>query len=100
MGDYLHPEKPVEMDPTGSGRNYFSRASASEQEEDEYADDREIILEEMKELKELSAQFMHPEKPIEMDAAASGRNYFSRASAPEEEDDVERAHVLAEAAAL
>jgi len=84
---YQHPEAPLEVDPAAFGRNYFNRASAAEQEEDEYGDDREIILEEMKELKEAAVMHRHPELPVEVDATACARNYFTRPSAPEQEED-------------
>ena len=101
--DYRHPEKPLEVDPACFGRNYFGRASAEEQEEDEYSDDREIILEEMAELKQAALDYRHPERKIVMDPTLCGRNYFERASAPEQEsfeEAEERARVLAEASSL
>jgi hypothetical protein len=94
--DYRHPEKPLEVDATASGRNYFTRASAPEQEEDEYSDDREIILEEMKELKQSAVDFMHPERPVEIDSTGA-RCYFDRASAELEEDAFEREMVVKDA---
>ena len=85
---YMHPEKPVTVDSTVSGRNYFSRLSAPEYEDDEDdMDERDRILKEMKELKKTAEWYMHPEKPVTVDTTVSGRNYFSRPSAPEYEDD-------------
>ncbi|CAB9511958.1 expressed unknown protein [Seminavis robusta] len=98
---YRHPEKPLEVDPTASARNYFTRASALEQETDEYTDDRDIILEEMRELKEAAMLYRHPEKPLEVDPTACARNYFDRASAEEQDDEAaERAAVLRDMKAL
>ena len=84
---FMHPEAPLQLDGAVFGRNYYSRASAEDPEEDEMSDEREIILEEMKELKQAATDFMHPELAIAMDSAASGRNYFSRASAEDQEED-------------
>jgi len=101
--DFMHPEKSLVIDPTCYGRNYFGRASAEEREDDEYSDDREIILEEMAELKQVALDFMHPERPVVMDSSLSCRNYFGRASAPEQEsygESEERVRVLVEASSL
>eukprot|EP00526_Cylindrotheca_closterium_P007270 CAMPEP_0113615026 /NCGR_PEP_ID=MMETSP0017_2-20120614/7482_1 /TAXON_ID=2856 /ORGANISM="Cylindrotheca closterium" /LENGTH=695 /DNA_ID=CAMNT_0000524237 /DNA_START=86 /DNA_END=2170 /DNA_ORIENTATION=- /assembly_acc=CAM_ASM_000147 len=102
--DYLHPELPmVTSDPTACGRNYFSRASAEEYEEEEMMDDREDILEDMALLKQLAVDYLHPEKPVQVDSLASCRNYFDRASAPEtlsRDEAEERAQILQDAAAL
>jgi len=94
---YMHPERPVVVDPIASGRNYFSRPSAEEYEDDEdYSDERDRILEELKQLKTTAEWYMHPEKPVSVDPAARGRNYFSRPSAPEydEDDSDERVRIL------
>jgi xylose isomerase len=103
--DYLHPEIGVETtDGTAFGRNFFNRPSAPDTEDDELADEREEILAEMKSLKKLAVDYMHPEIGVKTtDGAAFGRNYFTRPSAPESEDDEmaeERARVLVEAKAL
>ena len=85
------------------GRNYFARPSAPEQEEDEDADERAQILEDMMELKKAARAYLHPEDPVESAPEVFGRNYFHRAGAPEGEDVFEaeeHARVLAEAAAL
>ena len=85
------------------GRNYFARHSAPEQEEDEDADERAQILEDMMELKKAARAYLHPEDPVESAPEVFGRNYFHRAGAPEGEDVFEaeeHARVLAEAAAL
>merc|ERR1719311_1367287 len=93
---YLNPEKPIAVDPTAFGRNYFSRPSAPVNDDEE---ERELILEELKELKTMAEWYMNPEKPIEVDSTACGRNFFSRPSAPEyeeEEDDMEERNRILE----
>eukprot|EP00984_Skeletonema_dohrnii_P032555 scaffold26904_cov74-Skeletonema_dohrnii-CCMP3373.AAC.1 len=102
---FLHPEAPVNTsDGAAFGRNYFNRASAPEVEDDEFADERAEVLAEAAALKQLAVDYMHPEVGVtSTDGAAFGRNYFTRASAPDVEDIEladERAEVLAEAAAL
>jgi cell fate (sporulation/competence/biofilm development) regulator YmcA (YheA/YmcA/DUF963 family) len=95
--DYLHPEKPVAVSPEAFGRNYFTRASAEPQDDEEVAAERTLVLEEMSALKKLSVDYLHPEKPVSVDAEVFGRNYFSRVSAePQDEDsfDAERDLVL------
>jgi len=103
--DYLHPE--VGVTATAGecfGRNYFSRPSAPETEDDEFADERAEILEEAAALKKLAMDYLHPEVGVKTtDATLFGRNYFSRPSAPEVEDveeAEERARILADAQAL
>lgn len=101
--DYRHPEKPLKVDPTCFGRCYFGRASAEDQEDDVYSDEREIILAEMEELKQAAVDFMHPERSVSIDPILCCRNYFGRASAEEQESTEqadERVRVLAEAKTL
>merc|ERR1719343_1805799 len=96
---YMHPEEPVTVYATACGRNYFSRPSAPQEEDDEeMEEERERILEEMKQLKTTAEWYMHPEKPVAVDAVACGRNYFSRPSAPgyDEDDAEERERILEE----
>jgi hypothetical protein len=85
----------VTTDPFACGRNYFSRHSAPEQEEE-----RARILADAKALHHLAEDFAHPERPVvTTDPFACGRNYFSRFSAPGQEgpeDVAERARVLEE----
>merc|ERR1712174_25796 len=83
---YLQPEKPVAVDPASFGRNYFSRPSAPEQEAIEDMEERELVLAAMRELKKVAEWYQHPEKPVTVYATASGRNYFTRPSAPVEEE--------------
>jgi hypothetical protein len=103
--DYSHPEVGVKAaDGACFGRDYFTRYSAPETEDDEFADERAEIMEETAALKKLAAAYFHPEMGVKAaDATLFGRNYFNRYSAPETEDcevAEERARVLAEAAAL
>ncbi|OEU08506.1 hypothetical protein FRACYDRAFT_264489 [Fragilariopsis cylindrus CCMP1102] len=106
---YLHPEKPVDgVDATVFGRNYFGRASAPTEYDDDdnfmttlsrvrdglvvqdMEDERNAIMEDLKQLKTTADWYLHPEKPIVLsDATACGRNYFTRPSAPEYDDDEE-----------
>ena len=101
--DYLHPEKPVQnTDPFATGRNYFSRLSAEEYEDKDAMDDRNEILADMLQLKQLAFDYLHPEKPVQIHTLASCRNYFDRASGPEQESQEveERDRVMTDAAAL
>merc|ERR1712115_29032 len=101
MGDYAHPEVGISTDTTASARNYFSRPSAPTNEDDD-AEEKAQILADATALKKLAVDYAHPEVGISTDTTASARNYFSRPSAPtnEEEDLEERAQILADAAAL
>jgi hypothetical protein len=103
--DYAHPELPaVTTDATTCGRNYFTRASAPEQESLQDTEERKRILEDAMHLKEFAVDYMHPELPvIRTDAMATGRNYFTRASAPEQmslKDVGERTRILEDAMQL
>jgi hypothetical protein len=103
--DYLHPEMPVvTTDPTVFGRNYFTRPSAPEQEDIEDEEEHEEILAEMAALKKLAVDYLHPEMPVvTTDPTVFGRNYFTRPSAPEQEDPEDadaRAQVMAETMAF
>jgi hypothetical protein len=100
--NYLHPEKPVvTSDPYITGRDYFSRPSAEEYESEDDMDDRDDIMEDMKQLKKLAQDYLQPERSVEVDPLASCRNYFSRASAPDQESiEEERIQILADARQL
>eukprot|EP00978_Attheya_sp_CCMP212_P029379 scaffold104189_cov53-Attheya_sp.AAC.1 len=103
--DYLHPEMGVTSnDPTSFGRNYFNRASAPEQESVEEAEERVQILADAAALKKLAIDYAHPELGVTTnDPTSFGRNYYCRASAPEQEDSEEaeeRAQILADALAF
>merc|ERR1712176_1644753 len=99
---YMHPEKPVTVYATACGRNFFSRPAAEEEDEDDVdMDERLRILEDAKQLKEVAGWYANPEQPVKSDGFATARNYFTRPSAPEyEEDTEERDQILAEAKAL
>ncbi|KAL3909788.1 MAG: hypothetical protein SGARI_002422, partial [Bacillariaceae sp.] len=102
VAEWYHcPEKPVDVDATACGRNYFSRASAPDTAEEDL--ERQQVLADTAALKQVAGWYMHPEAPVEMDSTACARSYYSRASAPEfeEEDDMdEREQVLAEMSQL
>merc|ERR1712238_642205 len=86
--DYAHPEiSVITTDVNASGRNYFSRPSAIEQEDMEASEERAQILADTMALKQTACHYAHPEiSVITSDVNASGRNYFSRPSAIEQED--------------
>ncbi|CAJ1960798.1 unnamed protein product, partial [Cylindrotheca closterium] len=106
MADFfLNPHKAVvTTDPYVCGRNYFSRPSALPQQSQEEEAERELIMNEMKQLKQLAMDYLHPERPVvTTDPFACGRNYFTRPSAPLPEDEeiaAERDLVLKEARQL
>ena len=61
------------------------------------------ILEDARQLKQLAAAFLHPERPVEVESTSCARCYFDRHSAPEQESNEEaeeRRAVLEDAAAL
>eukprot|EP00537_Pseudo-nitzschia_pungens_P007021 CAMPEP_0172356012 /NCGR_PEP_ID=MMETSP1060-20121228/350_1 /TAXON_ID=37318 /ORGANISM="Pseudo-nitzschia pungens, Strain cf. cingulata" /LENGTH=1099 /DNA_ID=CAMNT_0013075891 /DNA_START=70 /DNA_END=3369 /DNA_ORIENTATION=- len=95
---YMHPEKPVAVDSTACGRNFYTRPSAPEYEGDveDIAVERELVLADMKALKTVAEWYMHPEKPVSVDPIVCGRNYFTRPSAPVNEEDAERELILEE----
>lgn len=101
---YAHPGRPVATDGLVTARNYFSRPSAPEYDDEELDDEKDRVLAEVAELKKLSGWWMHPERPVEcLDSSATARNFFSRPSAPEfddEEMDQERKLILSETANL
>eukprot|EP00538_Stauroneis_constricta_P006765 CAMPEP_0119570546 /NCGR_PEP_ID=MMETSP1352-20130426/43670_1 /TAXON_ID=265584 /ORGANISM="Stauroneis constricta, Strain CCMP1120" /LENGTH=407 /DNA_ID=CAMNT_0007620215 /DNA_START=100 /DNA_END=1321 /DNA_ORIENTATION=- len=102
--DYLHPELPVKTtDAFACGRNYFTRPSAEEYEGEEEMDDRDEIMEDMKALKGLAIDYMHPERPVQVDSMAACRNYFERPSAPHQDDpdeETERKLIMEDMAQL
>lgn len=100
---YLHPEASVTVDPACCGRNYFARVSAEPYEDEDVDADHDDVLEDVQALKEMARRYSHPEDPVQVDAAATARNYFSRASAPESvdvEDDLERDYLVQDLQAL
>merc|ERR1711957_886561 len=101
---FLHPEAFVTVNGTATARCYFDRNSANAQENVESTDDRNAIMEDMKDLRAAASFYLHPEHGvITTDSTTCGRNYFSRPSsvAQENVDDAgERAQILADAVAL
>jgi uncharacterized protein (UPF0261 family) len=103
--DYLHPEIGVKTtDATLFGRNYFSRYSAPDVMSVEEANERAYVLADALALKKSAIGYLHPEIGVSTeDATLFGRNYFSRASAPDVEsveEANERAQILSDALAL
>ena len=101
---YMMPEKPVEVDPISMGRSFFERPSAPRPEDADEAEERKMIIKEAGELRRLATDYLCPELPVTTtDPFATGRNYFNRASAEHEDDDVdlrERKAILADAQSL
>ena len=99
---FLYPERPVVSDGCASGRNYFDRPSGFVDED--FEEERARILEDARALKQSAMDYLHPElSVVTTDATASGRNYFDRASAPEQEtmEEVEeREQILKDLKAL
>jgi len=95
-GWYANPHEPVKSDGFATARNYFTRASASEYEED--AEERDQVLAEAKELREVAGWYANPEQPVKSDGFASARNYFTRLSAEQstDENEEERANIIAD----
>ncbi|GMI27482.1 hypothetical protein TrCOL_g2295 [Triparma columacea] len=83
---YLHPERPVTTN-GNTARCYFDRASAPEPMSKEDADDMAECLAAAAEMKERVSWYHHPSTPLKVDPTASARNYFDRASAPEQMED-------------
>jgi len=74
--DWTRPEiGVVTSDATACGRNYFTRFSADEMEEDEYADERAECLEEAAALKKAAVDYMHPEVGV-TSCDANGKYLF------------------------
>merc|ERR1719171_1382950 len=91
----MHPEKPVAVDSTACGRNYFSRPSAYDDDAgavawedqhlsldfesnytEEMEEERKRVLAEANQLKEVASWYLQPEKPVAVDPSSFGRNYF------------------------
>jgi hypothetical protein len=79
---HLHPEKPVKStDAMACGRNYFTRASATEYLDADDEKEREQILAESALLKQFATFHLHPEMPVKSsDRFACGRCFFTRAA--------------------
>jgi hypothetical protein len=92
---YLQPERSIEADPLASCRNYFNRASAESQEDPSEAEERARVLVEAKALKQFAVDYMHPEKPVVTSyPCVTGRNYFTRFSAEQYDDDAEEREMI------
>merc|ERR1712157_4358 len=77
----MGPEKVVVSDGTVSGRSYFYRMSAEDEEDVEYAEERAKVLAEAAALKKLAVDYAHPERSVTTtDATACARNYYDRNS--------------------
>merc|ERR1712157_63815 len=100
--DRMGPEKVVVVsDGTVSGRSYFDRMSAEDEEDVEYAEERAKVLAEAAALKKLAVDYAHPERSVvTSDATICARNYFKRASVTSDEEVWGRTSVLADAAAM
>lgn len=101
--EYLHPELPVVIYATATGRNYFTRGSGPEYDSLEDAQIRSQVMDDMKSFKALAVNFLHPELPVVVYATSTGRNYFTRPDAEvviSHEDLDERDRILADAKAL
>ena len=85
--DYLHPElSVVTSDPAACARCYFDRASAPMQETKEEMEEKNMLMEDIDNLKRLARDYLHPElSVVTSDPAACARCYFDRASAPMQE---------------
>eukprot|EP00550_Attheya_septentrionalis_P003921 CAMPEP_0198286838 /NCGR_PEP_ID=MMETSP1449-20131203/5803_1 /TAXON_ID=420275 /ORGANISM="Attheya septentrionalis, Strain CCMP2084" /LENGTH=224 /DNA_ID=CAMNT_0043984661 /DNA_START=65 /DNA_END=736 /DNA_ORIENTATION=+ len=101
---FLHPEDPVQVAPWATGRCYFDRPSAPPRESREEAEERMQILADAVALQQAAHDYLHPEVGVtSSDPTSFGRNYFNRASAPEQEsveEAEERAQILADALAF
>ena len=102
---YAHPEDSVvTTDPAACARCYYDRPSAPARLSVEDAEEQAAIMSDLDALRRVARDYLHPELPVTTsDPTACGRNYFDRASAPEQESLEEaeyRAAALADAAAL
>jgi hypothetical protein len=95
--DYLHPELAVvTTDDVACGRNYFERASVPQVQSMEEVYEMDSILEEMKSLKLLATDYLHPESPVAVDPCICGRNYFDRATSPQQDVEPEKLNRIME----
>lgn len=80
---FLHPELPVQVDPTTKARCYFDRYSAPVQQSREDMEEQSLLEHDVMNLKRLARDYLHPELPVlSNDATATARCYFDRYSAP------------------
>merc|ERR1711957_875177 len=98
---FHHPETSIRVDAVASARCYFDRYSAPVKESHETSDYKVFLLDDVYALKKLAVDYAHPEIAVSTtDASVSARNYFSRPSAPTNEESEESVQILADAAAL
>lgn len=100
---WRHPEVPMVKTSAAVTRNYFTRPSANPQESVEEVEERLQIREDAAALKAAAVAWRHPEIGVPPTSINCARNYFTRASAPEQEslEDVEaRMQALNDAVAL
>jgi hypothetical protein len=101
---FMHPERPVAtVSPYATARCYFDRASGPEQISEDELDQMDEIFKDIRALQIAASDYLHPERPLLVDAYVCARNYFSRPSEPEYETfgaAEERARIVAEARAL
>jgi len=103
MADWcINPNQPVVSNGFATARNFFTRLSAPEEEDDDMYDEREGILAEAAELKKMADWYHNPNQPVDSDGFATGRNYFTRPAAPEYDEDAKEEHecILADAKEL
>ena len=101
--EYLHPELPLIIYATSTGRNYFTRGSGPGYESLGDVQARAEVMKELKIFKELARDFLHPELPLVVYATSTGRNYFNRPDAEVSEsfgDLKERDRIMADLMAL
>jgi hypothetical protein len=79
---FMHPEKTVKNDRTATARCFFDRPSAPDRVSEEEAEEQARIFEDLKALKKLAIDYMHPEMPVvTTDPTATARCFFDRPSA-------------------
>jgi hypothetical protein len=101
--EYLHPELPLIIYATATGRNYFTRGSGPEYESLADVEARVEVMEDLKAFKELAREYLHPELPLVVYSTSTGRNYYTRPDAVDTEsiqDMEERERIMADVAAL
>jgi hypothetical protein len=101
---FQHPEKPVQVGAPANSRCFFDRPSAPARLSYTEAEEQAVFLEDLQAIKQNLTAYLHPERPVvTSNPYVCGRNFFSRYSAPEQEDPEdmnEKDMILADAAAL
>jgi hypothetical protein len=101
--EYLHPELPLIIYATSTGRNYFNRGTSPEYDSLGDFEARTQVMEDLTAFKTLARDYLHPELPLVVYATSTGRNYFTRPDAEDCESFEcmeERGRILAESNAL